>query len=307
VELLTDLIIDVGVNNGDDAAYYLFKGYRVLGIEADPTLMAPLRERFGTEIAQGRLTLLNVALAPERKSATFWICEDHNLWNSFDRNIASQLGYKCHAIETECWPLRDIFSKYGVPYYLKLSLHGQEHFCLADIEAEVASTYLSLELPRDMVISEEILARLLTCGYDRFKVIDQTTQKQLAISPSTFKSRLSQKFRQVPHLYKRCESFINWSRRLAGPNQEGLANERTSSSNSIGGWVFPEGSSGPFAEETHGCWQRSDEIHAAWKAFVSGETDQGPPRLSVWHDLHATRTNPTKYPVCEEFRNSVTD
>src|SRR5213594_2634641 len=63
LELLYDLIYDVGVNNGDDTAHYLMKGFRVLGVDADPILMAPLQERFAVEIAQGRLTLLNVALA----------------------------------------------------------------------------------------------------------------------------------------------------------------------------------------------------------------------------------------------------
>ena len=33
-----DLIFDVGLHHGDDAAYYLSKGFRVVGIEANPQL-----------------------------------------------------------------------------------------------------------------------------------------------------------------------------------------------------------------------------------------------------------------------------
>lgn len=289
MELVADLIYDVGVNNGDDTAYYLRKGYRVLGIEADPTLMAPLRDRFTAEIAKGQLMLLNVALAPDRKVAPFWICEGYSLWNSFDREVASRMGGKCHAVELECWPLRDIFGRYGVPHYLKLSLHGQEHFCLVDIKAEVAPPYLSLELPRDLAISEQIMDRLSALRYDSFKVIDQALQRQLAISPPTLKSRLKNGLRRNPPLYRACESVSLWIRRLVGSEKQGPAQNSSSRTDAVAGWVFPAGSSGPFGEETQGSWKTCGEIRVDWRAFLTGETDQGPPSLSIWHDLHARR------------------
>jgi hypothetical protein len=253
--------------------------------------MAPLRARFAVEIAQGRLTLLNVALAPERKLSSFWICDGHSLWNSFDREVASRKGRKCRAVKVECYRLRDIFVRYGVPHYLKLSLHGHEHFCLADIEAEAAPTYLSLELPRDLGTSEGILSRLSSLGYDSFKIIDQTTQKQLTISPPTLKSWVKEKLRQhapLP-LYEVCESITEWSRRLVGSVHKSPGKDSSSDTDSPAGWVFPEGSSGPFGEETYGAWHSGDETRAAWTTFLSGETDQGQPSLSIWHDLHATR------------------
>ncbi len=52
-----NLIYDVGVCNGDDSAYYLHKGYRVVGIEANPLLLASIRRRFRSEIADGRYEL----------------------------------------------------------------------------------------------------------------------------------------------------------------------------------------------------------------------------------------------------------
>lgn len=62
--MLADLIYDVGVNNGDDTAYSLHRGCRV-AIEADPILASRATERFAREIADGRLTILNVAIAEE--------------------------------------------------------------------------------------------------------------------------------------------------------------------------------------------------------------------------------------------------
>jgi 16S rRNA A1518/A1519 N6-dimethyltransferase RsmA/KsgA/DIM1 with predicted DNA glycosylase/AP lyase activity len=41
-----DLIYDVGMNNGDDTAYYLRRGFRVVAIEADTRLVRCAAERF---------------------------------------------------------------------------------------------------------------------------------------------------------------------------------------------------------------------------------------------------------------------
>ncbi|MBK7189982.1 MAG: FkbM family methyltransferase [bacterium] len=199
-----DLIYDVGANNGDDIEYYLHKGFRVLAIEADPTLMEPLQARFAGPIADGRVTLLNVALAPERTTAPFWICEEHSLWSSFDREIASRDGCRTHAVELQCWPLRDMFARFGIPHYLKLSLHGQEHFCLADLSPETAPALLSLELPRDKHEAQAILTRLVALGYRGFKVIDQTNYLQVRIATPTLRIKIRRRLKRAPRLYKAC-------------------------------------------------------------------------------------------------------
>ena len=43
------LVYDVGMNNGDDTAYYLHLGYRVVAIDADPTLIERAKLRFEQE------------------------------------------------------------------------------------------------------------------------------------------------------------------------------------------------------------------------------------------------------------------
>ncbi len=44
-------IIDLGMNNGDDTAFYLAKGYNVVAVEANPHLVAAARVRFAKDIA----------------------------------------------------------------------------------------------------------------------------------------------------------------------------------------------------------------------------------------------------------------
>jgi hypothetical protein len=45
--MLADLIYDVGMNNGDDTAYYLSRGFRVIAIEASPVMVEDASRRAG--------------------------------------------------------------------------------------------------------------------------------------------------------------------------------------------------------------------------------------------------------------------
>lgn len=282
----SDLVYDVGVYNGDDTAYYLFKGYRVLGIEADPTLVTQLRQRFAGEISSGRLTLLNIALAPERGRAPFWICEGYSLWNSFDRAVASRMGRKHYSIEIECFPLSALLQQHGTPQYLKLSLHGHEHFCLDDLTGDSAPRYLSLEMLADLSTSRKVFDRLAALGYRGFKLVNQSTQRQLVIRTPTLSSRLRTLLKESPAVRRAYHLLTDWTRTPARPGSSGSAPGISWPD----GWTFPEGSSGPFGEDTDGRWQ---DGHAAWKDWeylLTRETIQGKPQLSHWYDLHASRS-----------------
>ncbi len=74
---MDDLIYDVGMNNGDDTAYYLAKGFRVVAIEADPFLVQDVSPRFQQEITAGRLTILNVGVSDAEGTFPFYVCDTH--------------------------------------------------------------------------------------------------------------------------------------------------------------------------------------------------------------------------------------
>lgn len=83
-----DLIYDVGMHKGEDADIYLKKGFRVLGIEADPVLARECRERFTTAIAAGLLMLVEGAIVdPETikgrgKTVPFYANLDQSAWGT---------------------------------------------------------------------------------------------------------------------------------------------------------------------------------------------------------------------------------
>ena len=57
------IIYDFGMNNGDDVPYYLQKGTKVVGVEANPAMCDLVRERFQDEIRSGKLQIENCVLA----------------------------------------------------------------------------------------------------------------------------------------------------------------------------------------------------------------------------------------------------
>jgi FkbM family methyltransferase len=278
--MTNDLIFDVGMNNGDDTAYYLFKGFRVVAIEADPTLIDLARERFAEPIRRGRLELANVAIGPREETAPFWICEGKSEWNSFDRRIASRDGHTCHAIDVHCRPFRDLLKQYGVPYYLKIDIEGHDIFCVADLDPRDLPKYLSLEMG-----SVESLWALRDVGYKSYKLITQNDHSQLSVDLLSLKELLKRQLRPYPALYRAGSSLARAGRQLLpvasvqsnhhGPRTNGRA------------WTFNFGSSGPFGEDTNGPWRTLDETAYTWITFQLGRTMYGPPQVGVWHDVHA--------------------
>src|SRR5260370_18748973 len=66
-----NFIIDVGMNDGSDTAYYLHCGFWVIAIEANPHLSDAARRRFTREIETGKLAVLNLGIAPAASNADF--------------------------------------------------------------------------------------------------------------------------------------------------------------------------------------------------------------------------------------------
>jgi FkbM family methyltransferase len=195
-----DLIYDVGAHRGEDTAFYLAKGYRVVAIEADPDLYAALCERFADELAADRVTLLNVAVAFENGPLTFYKNCQFTEWGTImpawrDRNAA--LGTDSVAITVSGRRFASILAEHGVPYYLKVDIEGADTLCLSGLlEQPDRPRYISIEsnktswtaLERDF----DLLSQL---GFNRFKVVDQRrVHKQVCPFPAREGRYVAQEF-----------------------------------------------------------------------------------------------------------------
>jgi FkbM family methyltransferase len=256
VTIRRDLIFDIGVCNGDDSAYYLHKGYRVVGVEANPAAVEQLQERFRSEIDSGRYTLVAAGIAAGSGQSDFWVCDDRPDWSSFDRLVASRNGARHHRVPVTTLRFRSLLERFGTPFYCKIDVEGNDHFCLEEIDRSTAPAFISVEASD----GEREIRRLAEIGYTKFKVVSQSSHRQLPLALMRSKSRLPFSVRQ---LVEKLQIRL-WRRRPDG------------------NWRFQAGSSGPFGEETRGQWLSADEASELNRLFEAGSGHLD------WQDIHAT-------------------
>jgi FkbM family methyltransferase len=265
------LIIDVGMNDASDTAYYLSCGFNVIAVEANPTLTAAAEDRFRREIAEGRLTVLNVGIAQDEGDSDFWISESNHQWSSFSKPIATRRGATvlAHPIRVRCLPLSAVLKRYGVPYYLKMDIEGYDLIGLESLSEEFAPRYMSVEFAHGM--ETRLLERLLTLGYARFKLLNQVTftDKMPIFDREVGLRTIRKLYRHAPLLQPLLRGIIRRSDFDTPRN-------------------FPEGSSGPFGEKTYGRWMTADGIKSRDAALRRAYDRAG---LVFWWDLHAVHSH----------------
>jgi FkbM family methyltransferase len=263
--VIDDLIYDVGMHLGEDTAFYLAKGFRVVAIEASPELAAAGEREFAAHVADGSLHVVNAAVA-ETNGPVELDLNPTTEWNTTNsewvqRNLRMRPA-EITTVTVEGMPFRDILTRFGTPYFLKVDIEGADLLCVEALRAGDVPKYVSLESDktswRRIRLELELLARL---GYDRFKVVGQHRVPE-----------------QVP----------------PRPAREGRYVE----------WKFEHMASGLFGEEAPGRWlTRRQALALYWLIFVRyrlyGDDGIAPHRAHGWlhrlfgapgwYDTHATR------------------
>jgi FkbM family methyltransferase len=161
----SDLIYDIGMNNGDDCEYYLAKGYRVIGIEAEPKLCAQAMQRFSSEIAAGRLKIVNTAIGDTNGTSNFFVNAKEPVWSTLTAQDTSDGEWR--AIPVPICRLSSLINEYGYPYYIKIDIEGYDPVALQDLyEQHIIPSFISAECHQI-----EVLCRLAAMGYRKFKLI----------------------------------------------------------------------------------------------------------------------------------------
>ncbi len=175
-----DLIYDIGLHKGEDSAYYLAKGYRVVAFEADPDLSHKARRRFAREIESGRFTLVEGAIAPPGSGeyVTFYRNIDRSVWGTLDPDRAdlyAQMGKRSTPIEVRTVDLAKVVDEHGAPFYAKIDIEGADQIALDALLGHPSKPdFLSCEsdkLDLDAVSAE--LDALRDAGFTRFQVVQQ--------------------------------------------------------------------------------------------------------------------------------------
>ena len=281
---IKDLIYDVGMNNGDDTAYYLSLGFRTVAIEADPELVEQAKARFAREVASGRLIILNIGIADREGALPFWICEPNHRWSSFDRAYASWGNSPNHQIQVPCTRFETIVAQYGVPYFCKIDIQGNDSLCLLGLTPHNVPKFLSIEANN---LDLRLLEMLRALGYSLFKCISQIAFIPLQFPPAAEQRRLERAQTLLVSPKFRHRVF----RKLGGRTwlQRQLQSTRRHHE-----WRFPPQSSGRFGDQTFGRWLTYDEMKRTSQEFLRRrEADEKSIFWSrdksyvIWTDYHA--------------------
>ena len=266
------LIYDIGMHRGEDTEFYLSRGHRVVGVEANPTLVAGLRAKFASEIASGQLQLVDKAIAATAGHVQFAINDQFSIWGSISETFIERnagFGTSSRYVQVESVPMDAVLQQYGVPYYMKIDIEGMDILAVKALHSVAQRPkYLSIEsavTSPNTGIKEAFdeLAHLWVLGYRQFKYVDQ-------VGLQTLKAQLSVEGTPVT-------------------------------------WQYRQESSGPFGEESPGRWlsigatlARMAMLSAYWHTIGQGRYSKTLPSKigrklyglvnrgsHSWFDLHA--------------------
>jgi len=180
-----DLIYDVGLHKGEDAEFYLRKGFRVVAFEADPELVAFCKGRLKEFVDDGRLTIIEGAIVDldvitaGPKTVRFHKNCDNSVWGTVSSEWAernARLGSPSSVTEVNAINFADAIREHGVPYFMKIDIEGCDTVCISALSGfRERPTYISIESDKTSFGNIEREIDLLTkLGYTSFKAAEQS-------------------------------------------------------------------------------------------------------------------------------------
>jgi len=275
-------VFDVGMHIGQDTAFYLACGYRVIAVEANPVLVKAAQDRFHSEIDAGQLVIVPCCISNTSNEDTpFWINSVDSALSSFDRDATARMGHPVQSINVRSSTLAELLEEYGTPYYVKIDIEGADRFCLADLSTKHLPQFVSVELT-DLAF----LPRLHSLGYTKFKLIEQRTLTPLTERitwDSYFLNLMCKDLERKDFGLRVRRRIARWLLPLATAYEANFVDRPVSQC--VPDWVFTEGSSGPFGDDAAGSWATWEETTYLWSKHVIHTKKR---KAELWCDLHAT-------------------
>lgn len=276
LRLDTRLIFDIGFHIGDDSAYYLSQGYRVVAIDANTAMIQEGHKRFNQEIASGQLILLNAAMwHTSGEKISFYVNETYPGKSSLDPNH-DELGGKCYQIDVETKSITDLFETFGVPWYMKMDIEGADEMVVRSLpRGSILPKYFSCELSH----GSPIVDLLASYGYVGFKLVNGGTLTQ---SLEIFDNEIfTRALRKAGSICPPIHSLIAGLPKSIRPKKTHWDPPRPRVPSQMS-----EQTTGPFGEEADGAWisatRMKRHLDHVYTQYVRSNLLGG-----FWYDLHA--------------------
>ncbi len=173
------LIYDVGFHRGEDTDFYLKKGYQVIAFEANPILVELGRKRFEMQIRSGQLQIVAGAIAPPSSTGkvSFYVNE-RSAWGTIDTDWVNRntgLGTESRKVEVDEVNIEEIFTKFGIPFYLKIDIEGADGLVLDALQYfPEKPMFVSVEVNSVNLTDLNMdLERIFNLGYKQFQLVPQ--------------------------------------------------------------------------------------------------------------------------------------
>jgi FkbM family methyltransferase len=230
-----DLVYDVGMHKGEDAEFYLRKGYRVVAFEANPDLAALCRDRFRADIAAGRLHIIEGAIAPASsgRDVTFYVNNKVSVWGTINQDWMERndaIDAESREIHVARVDADEALMEFGIPFFMKIDTEGADNLLL-DALSRCAGRPNSISMEANtttIAAIEKEIETLGRLGYRKFQAVQQAT---------------------IP------------GSRLRAKTLSGEAFEH----------IFSEDASGCFGDDLPRAWMPEAEILASYRSIVKRE------------------------------------
>jgi FkbM family methyltransferase len=272
-------ILDIGLHNGEDSAYYLHLGYSVVGVDANPLLTSHCAERFKNEISDGRMKIVNAGVLKQPGEFIFYRNLQDDGWSSFVQDKGKKRG-ECEEMRIPCVTAQQLIEQHGKPYFMKVDIEGADFQAIESISSATAPSYVSLELSS----VDPIIERLIDLGYSSFKFVDgQNYRSTPPIYEDQIGWRLLRKMGHVAPLVHRTVCKL--------PSQLRAKQEfNPPGKHSPDGYEFKSYSSGPFGEQAAGSWiEPKDALR--WFSRLLNHYRQAGVEDQLWWDVHARHSS----------------
>jgi FkbM family methyltransferase len=232
------LIFDVGAHKGEDAEFYLRKGFRVIAIEAMPEFCESISVRLSEHVRSGALTVLNLAISNVPGDVRFYADEMNTVWGTTNRSWVERnksLGAgKGRTFTIRSAKLAEIMKEHGIPRYCKIDIEGNDLEALSSLES-IAEPPPLISIESDKTSWANLMKEFETferLGYRKYKVVDQSLISM----------------QKCPSIAKE-GNYVDWK--------------------------FEHGSSGLFGNELPGTWLSALEAIEVYKGIFRGYAING--------------------------------
>ena len=159
-----------------------------------------------------------------------------------------------------------ILDEFGMPYYCKVDIEGNDQFCFAGMSLDAHPRYMSVELSEYPFVEH-----MHEVGYDRFKLIHQLSFSPVSTRWFSFRSH-------IPN-----EKARAGFERIRGGLRRSLID---------GSWYFKIGSSGPLPEDTPGGWMTYEQATVVASGSTAGTKTAA---SACWTASTCTPPSPTRH------------